>query len=214
MRQLLHMFSDLDEDLGFQFVLRGEHLHPFRNVELNLTDRKFIENVFQDSCNIFFPKLFAVCSDRGYAKVIPQPAAELLCFFLIWCLGVDKDQEWFSLFFQFIYCECLRLGKILPRDFAEASVCSDHKPNGRVLLNHFTGANLCCFVEGNRFFKPRSPDHPFSSLFNVSRGILYEETNTVDQFYPHLLVFTEGDGNCFFRNKFGFYRGDEFPGTA
>lgn len=99
MGQLLHALADLREDLGFQFVLWRKHLDPFRNVELNLADREFVEDVFQYLCDVFFAELFAVCGDRGHAVFVPQFPAEFLGFFFVWCLGVDKDQEWFALFF-------------------------------------------------------------------------------------------------------------------
>ena len=83
-----------------------------------------------------------------------------------------------------------------------------------MFLNDFAGADLGGFVEGDGFFKPWSFDHPLSSVFDVSGSIFDQETNAVDQFDLNFLVFAECYGNRFFWDKFGFYGGDEFPGTA
>ena len=167
-----------------------QHFHPFWYEELNLTYRKFIQYIGKDSGDIFFSQLFAVGCHGRHTIFILQISDKFLRFFFIWHLGVYKNQKWFALFFQKVYSQCLCISEIFSWKFAEASICRNHQSDRCMFLNDFACASLCCFMKRNRFFKPWSFYHAFSSVFDVAAGIFYEESHTVDQPDPHFLVIT------------------------
>ena len=165
-----------------------QHFHPFWYKELNLTYRKFIQYIRKDPGDIFFSQLFAVGCHGRHTIFILQISDKFLRFFFIWHLGVYKNQKWFALFFQKVYSQCLCISEIFSWKFAEASICRNHQSDRCMFLNDFACASLCCFMKRNRFFKPWSFYHAFSSVFNVAARIFYEKSYAVNQTDPYFLI--------------------------
>ena len=139
MTQFLHFFPDLIEDLFLQFVIRRKHFRPFWNEELYLAYREFIENVFQDSGNVFSAKLFTVGCDSCNTVFLLEFLRQFQGFFFIGKLGVYKDQERFLLLFQFLYSLFFCFRKVFSGKFPEAAVCCDHKSYGGMIFDNFAG---------------------------------------------------------------------------
>ena len=195
-------------------MFRRKHLHPSGNKKLYLTDREFIKDLLQDSGHILFSKLFTVDCQNGYSKFLFQMFYSFSGFLTVGSLGVYQDQKGFSLDFQFFYGLFLCRNKIFSGNLPKTSVCCDYNPNGGMLADHFFRSNAGCIMERDCFFLPGSFDHPLPAFFHISGCILYQKAYTVNEFYPDFLVFPYGYFHCFFWNKFGFYGGDHFSGTA
>ena len=195
-------------------MFRRKHLHPSGNKKLYLTDREFIKDLLQDSGHILFSKLFTVDCQNGYSKFLFQMFYSFSGFLTVGSLGVYQDQKGFSLDFQLFYGLFLCRDKIFSGNLPETSVCCDYNPDGGMLADHFFRPNPGRIMKRDRFFLPWCFDHPFPAFFHISGCILYQKAYTVNEFYPDFLVFPYGYFHCFFWNKFGFYGGDHFSGTA
>ena len=71
-----HFLDGLDHP-ALKPVFTRENFHPFGNGEVNLRNREFMQNLFQDRLNVFFFELFAV--DRH--NLNPVFFLHLLCQF-------------------------------------------------------------------------------------------------------------------------------------
>ena len=212
--EMRHPFFDLGEDLGFQLVVRGKHFYPFWDVELDLADRKFVEDMLQDPGDVLLAELLAVGGHGGNAVGLLEFFCQDEGFFFVRHLGIDQDEEGLALLLQLGDGLFFRFEKVFPGKLAEASVCGNDKTDGGVFLDDLAGAELRRLVERDGAVEPGSFDHALSALLHVPGRVLDQKAHAVDEADADLLVVSQGDGNGFLWYEFGFYGGDEFSCAA
>ena len=182
-----------------------KQFHPFWYVIFDLTHRKFIKNLFQDPEHIFFSKLFTVYPEYRCLIFFFQFSYQLLCLFPVRLFRIHKNQKWFPLFFEFLYCLFFSIHKIFTRNITEGTVAGYYETDGRMFLDHFSGSNLCRLMKRNLLFIPGGFYHSFFFLLHIPCSFRHHKSHAVDQSDLHRNLFSQIYIHRFPGNKFGFH---------
>ena len=83
------------DDLGLQPMGSRQDFQPFRNMEVHLRDREFLQHLLQDMEYIILFQLFAVNRKHGYAVSFRHFLGQLGCLVRVGLHGIEQDHKWF-----------------------------------------------------------------------------------------------------------------------
>ena len=210
----LHKSPDLIQQILFDPVIPGKHLHPFRNIELHLCNRKLIKNLLHDLMDVLRIHLFAVDRNGPDAVLLLQFSRQRLRFIRIRLFTVQQDHKRLPDGFQFPHGLFFRLYVAFSRDICNAAVRGNHEPDRRVLPDHLLRSDLRRPGEGNLVFIPRGSDLPFPAVLHMPGRPLDHKSHTVNQSDFCLRIIGKLYHSRFFRYEFRLCRHDRRTGRG
>ena len=89
----VHHGADFFDQIRFQLVGVGKHLHPFGHIEFNHGDGEFIEHALQNLVDVVSFQLLAVDRERRHMIFFADPCGCPYRLVAMGAFGVDQHQE-------------------------------------------------------------------------------------------------------------------------
>ena len=185
-----------------QRVLDRQRIHPARQENVQLGERKFTQRRFEDLTDIIFRQLQTVYADAARAVFLPDRSAQSFCAFRVWFGAVENNGERLSDLLQLADHALLRRDIVLTGNLADRAVAGDDQPDRRMLGDDLIGSLLRCFGQRYLLIEPRRCHHAFNTVFKLAGSALDHVADAVDQPDGKIGIFAEADRHRLFRNEF------------
>ena len=154
---------------SFQPVPLLQREDPARQIDLDLLDREFHQDVGEDLADIRLGHIQAVDRQHRHAVALLHLFGQLLRLGAAGALAVEQHGKRLLQLLQFADDPLLGLGVLLAGDVADRAVGGHHQPDGGVLLDDLLGADLGGHVEGDLLLKPGGHHHARLLVFDIAQ---------------------------------------------
>ena len=179
-----------------------QHRDPARQGKIQLSHRKFVQDLPQDAAKCPRVQIHAAHRQNGVVVVPGHALGQLLRLRGIRVGAVEQDDVGLAQSIQFFHDALLGSGITLPRDVTYRTVGGDHDADGGMFADHLAGARLGGKIEGDLVVEPWALDHAGPVVFLVSHGPFHHVAHTVDEPHPALAAALQLQGHGRFRDEF------------